>query len=118
MKRKKVLITIIASLLFVCLVLSVSYAFYIIGPSTRKDLPVTVNIPTCAGVGLVNDSKIQLLNDNSAPISDSKALSSDTYRYSFVVTNSCSSISQMTIALVPSASTTMSGETIKYAIYE
>ena len=118
MNKRKVALTIISILIAVCVLLSFSYAIYIISPSNTHNIAVTANIPSCAGITLNNDTKITLTGDRAAPISDSKALSSENYRYSFTVSNGCSSSATMKVALALGSASTMPEGTIKYAIYE
>lgn len=120
MKKRKIILSIIMVMLVICTLLSVSYAFYTINAGDQiAELGTETIIPSCADAPLSGGTIVALKNDNSSPVSDAKALNSgDTYRYSFSITNGCTTNYKIKIALAPSVNSTMPYRAIKYALIE
>ena len=62
-KKHRKYIFIITFLLIITTIISISYAFYTVALSNRKDIAVSANIPSCAGVMLTSNTKITLTGD-------------------------------------------------------
>ena len=116
--NKKYLI-IITLLLVMCTGISISYAFFKVASSNNKaNSTVTVNgAALCMSLQLSSDN-ITISNEYAVPISDSKALSTDTYKTSVTITNNCSTSQSFNLLLVPNSSNTMSIKALKYALTE
>jgi len=115
---RKSLIAVISILLVICMIVSISYAFFVVLPGDRYELSTTVDIPSCASVTLSNTTSLNLSGDIAAPISDKKALSSDNYAFEFTVSNACRVASSLKISLAPTIESTMPIRAIKYALVE
>ena len=82
--KKKAAIYIIVMLLVIATGFSVSYAFYTgtLKLDTGTIASTGTILPECASISLSNENTtLNIIGDNIAPISDKKALSSDNYKY-------------------------------------
>ena len=66
----------------------------------------------------LSSDNITISNEYAVPISDSKALSSNTYKTSFTITNNCNTSQAFNLLLVPNSSNTMPIKALKYALVE
>ena len=116
--NKKILL-IITFLLIMCTGISISYAFFKVASSNNNaNTNVTINgAALCMSLQL-NSNNITLSNEYAVPISDSKALSSDTYKTSVTITNNCNTSQSFNLLLVPNSSNTMPIKALKYALVE
>ena len=119
MNSNKKILTIILILLVMCTGISISYAFFKVASSNNKaNSTVTINgAALCMSLQLSSDN-ITISNEYAVPISDSKALSTDTYKTSVTITNNCSTSQSFNLLLVPSSSNTMPIKALKYALAE
>ena len=117
-KNKKYLI-IITLLLVMCTGISISYAFFKVASSNNNaNSTVTINgAALCMSLQLSSDN-ITISNEYAVPISDSKALSTDTYKTSVTITNNCTTSQSFNLLLVPNNSNTMPIKALKYALVE
>ena len=113
--RKKMLYLIIG-LLGLCTIISVSYAYYTISPSSAQNISTVSSFTHC--LSLTTSSTVNVTGDYAIPISDAKALSSDNYRIAFTIQNSCSSALEVKVAFAPGLTNTLPMAALKYAIYE
>lgn len=118
MNKRRVFLTVITILIVFCLIISISYAIYIIAPTNRYNINSNAIIPDCVGIQLLNNSEVRLSADLSAPVSDNKALNKDNYRFQFTLKNNCDSMANLKVALAPTINSTFQTSAIKYAIYE
>lgn len=118
MKTRKVMLIIIFVLLVLCTLISVSYAFYIVLPNKTQNVTTNTTLPSCASITLSGTSTVSLTGDHAAPVSDLKVLSSTNYEYTFIVKNNCASQAAIVVALVPTNSSTLQIQAVKYAIKE
>ena len=116
--NKKILL-IITFLLIMCTGISISYAFFKVASSNNNaNTNVTINgAALCMSLQL-NSNNITLSNEYAVPISDSKALSSDTYKTSVTIKNNCNTSQSFNLLLVPNSSNTMPIKALKYALVE
>ena len=119
MNSNKKTLTAILILLVMCTGISISYAFFKVASSNNNaNTNVTINgAALCMSLQLSSDN-ITISNEYAVPISDSKALSSDTYKTSVTITNNCSTSQSFNLLLVPSSSNTMLIKSLKYALVE
>ena len=119
MNSNKKTLTAILILLVMCTGISISYAFFKVASSNNNaNTNVTINgAALCMSLQL-NSNNITLSNEYAVPISDSKALSSDTYKTSVTITNNCNTSQSFNLLLVPNSSNTMPIKTLKYALVE
>ena len=119
MNTNKKILLIITFLLIMCTGISISYAFFKVASSNNNaNTNVTINgAALCMSLQL-NSNNITLSNEYAVPISDSKALSSDTYKTSVTITNNCNTSQSFNLLLVPNSSNTMPIKTLKYALVE
>ena len=119
MNSNKKTLTAILLLLVMCTGISISYAFFKVASSNNNaNSTVTINgAALCMSLQLSSDN-ITISNEYAVPISDSKALSSDTYKTSVTITNNCSTSQSFNLLLVPSSSNTMLIKSLKYALVE
>ena len=102
-----------------CTGISISYAFFKVASSNNNaNTNVTINgAALCMSLQLSSDN-ITISNEYAVPISDSKALSSDTYKTSVTITNNCNTSQSFNLLLVPNSSNTMPIKALKYALVE
>ena len=119
MNSNKKFLTIITILLVLCTCISVSYAFFRVASSNNNaNSNVTINgANLCMSLQLSSDN-ITISNEYAVPISDSKALSTDTYKTSVTITNNCNTSQSFNLLLVPNSSNTMPIKALKYALVE
>ena len=119
MNSNKKTLTAILILLVMCTGISISYAFFKVASSNNNaNTNVTINgAALCMSLKL-NSNNITLSNEYAVPISDSKALSSDTYKTSVTITNNCNTSQSFNLLLVPNSSNTMPIKALKYALVE
>ena len=119
MNSNKKTLTAILILLVMCTGISISYAFFKVASSNNNaNTNVTINgAALCMSLQLSSDN-ITISNEYAVPISDSKALSSDTYKTSVTITNNCNTSQSFNLLLVPNSSNTMPIKTLKYALVE
>jgi len=117
-KKKKIILSAIAVSLMLCMIISASYAYYLVNEGGTHNITAAVEIPNCASVSLTGGTTLNLTGDLSAPISDVKALGSENYRYEFTVANGCQQTANIKIAIAPNEDNTMPIGTIKYALIE
>ena len=119
MNSNKKILTAILILLIMCTGISISYAFFKVASSNNNaNTNVTINgAALCMSLQL-SSSNITISNEYAVPISDSKALSSDTYKTSVTITNNCNSSQSFNLLLVPNSSNTMPIKALKYALVE
>ena len=119
MNSNKKTLTAILILLVMCTGISISYAFFKVASSNNNaNTNVTINgAALCMSLQL-NSNNITLSNEYAVPISDSKALSSDTYKTSVTITNNCNTSQSFNLLLVPNSSNTMPIKALKYALVE
>ena len=117
-KNKKYLI-IITLLLVMCTGISISYAFFKVASSNNKaNSTVTINgAALCMSLQL-SSSNVTLSNEYAVPVSDAKALSTDTYKTSVTIKNNCTTSQSFNLLLVPNSSNTMPIKALKYALAE
>ena len=116
--NKKTLIAILI-LLVMCTGISISYAFFKVASSNNNaNTNVTINgAALCMSLQLSSDN-ITISNEYAVPISDKKALSSNTYKTSVTITNNCNTSQSFNLLLVPNSSNTMPIKALKYALVE
>ena len=116
MNSNKKTLTAIIILLVMCTGISISYAFFKVASSNNNaNTNVTINgAALCMSLQL-SSNNVTLSNEYAVPISDSKALSSDTYKTSVTITNNCSTSQSFNLLLVPNSSNTMPIKALKYA---
>lgn len=119
MNSNKKTLTAILILLVMCTGISISYAFFKVASSNNNaNSTVTINgAALCMSLQLSSDN-ITISNEYAVPISDSKALSSNTYKTSVTITNNCNTSQSFNLLLVPSSSNTMPIKALKYALVE
>ena len=119
MNSNKKTLTAIIILLVMCTGISISYAFFKVASSNNNaNTNVTINgAALCMSLQLSSDN-ITISNEYAVPISDSKALSSDTYKTSVTITNNCNTSQSFNLLLVPNSSNTMPIKALKYALVE
>ena len=119
MNSNKKILTVILILLTMCTGISISYAFFKVASSNNKaNSTVTINgAALCMSLQLSSDN-ITISNEYAVPISDSKALSSDTYKTSVTITNNCNTSQSFNLLLVPNSSNTMPIKALKYVLVE
>ena len=119
MNTNKKILLIITFLLIMCTGISISYAFFKVASSNNNaNTNVTINgAALCMSLQLSSDN-ITISNEYAVPISDSKALSSDTYKTSVTITNNCNTSQSFNLLLVPNSSNTMPIKALKYALVE
>ena len=119
MNSNKKTLTAILILLVMCTGISISYAFFKVASSNNNaNTNVTINgAALCMSLQLSSDN-ITISNEYAVPISDSKALSSDTYKTSVTITNNCNTSQSFNLLLVPNSSNTMPIRALKYALVE
>ena len=119
MNSNKKTLTVILILLVMCTGISISYAFFKVASSNNNaNTNVTINgAALCMSLQLSSDN-ITISNEYAVPISDSKALSSDTYKTSVTITNNCNTSQSFNLLLVPNSSNTMPIKALKYALVE
>ena len=119
MNSNKKTLTAILILLVMCTGISISYAFFKVASSNNNaNTNVTINgAALCMSLQLSSDN-ITISNEYAVPISDSKALSSNTYKTSFTITNNCNTSQAFNLLLVPNGSNTMPIKALKYALVE
>ena len=119
MNSNKKTLTAILILLVMCTGISISYAFFKVASSNNNaNTNVTINgAALCMSLQL-NSNNITISNEYAVPISDSKALSSDTYKTSVTITNNCNTSQSFNLLLVPNSSNTMPIKALKYALVE
>ena len=119
MNSNKKMLTVILILLVMCTGISISYAFFKVASSNNNaNTNVTINgAALCMSLQLSSDN-ITISNEYAVPISDSKALSSDTYKTSVTIKNNCTTSQSFNLLLVPSSSNTMPIKALKYALVE
>ena len=119
MNSNKKTLTAILILLVMCTGISISYAFFKVASSNNNaNTNVTINgAALCMSLQLSLDN-ITISNEYAVPISDSKALSSDTYKTSVTITNNCNTSQSFNLLLVPNSSNTMPIKALKYALVE
>ena len=119
MNSNKKTLTAILILLVMCTGISISYAFFKVASSNNNaNTNVTINgTALCMSLQLSSDN-ITISNEYAVPISDKKALSSDTYKTSVTITNNCNTSQSFNLLLVPNSSNTMPIKALKYALVE
>ena len=119
MNSNKKTLTTILILLVMCTGISISYAFFKVASSNNNaNTNVTINgAALCMSLQLSSDN-ITISNEYAVPISDSKALSSDTYKTSVTITNNCNTSQSFNLLLVPGSLNTMPIKALKYALVE
>ena len=119
MNSNKKTLTAILILLVMCTGISISYAFFKVASSNNNaNTNVTINgAALCMSLQLSSDN-ITISNEYAVPISDSKALSSDTYKTSVTITNNCNTSQSFNLLLVPNSFNTMPIKALKYALVE
>ena len=119
MNNNQKALTIIILLLIMCTGISISYAFFKVSSSNNKaNTSVTVNgANLCMSLQLTSNN-ITIANEYAVPISDSKALSSNTYKTSVTIKNNCSTSQSFGLLLVPSSVNTMPIKALKYTLVE
>ena len=119
MNSNKKTLTAILILLVMCTGISISYAFFKVASSNNNaNTNVTINgAALCMSLQLSSDN-ITISNEYAVPISDSKALSSDTYKTSVTITNNCNTSQSFNLLLVPNSSNTMPIKALKYDLVE
>ena len=119
MNSNKKTLTTILILLVMCTGISISYAFFKVASSNNNaNTNVTINgAALCMSLQLSSDN-ITISNEYAVPISDSKALSSNTYKTSVTITNNCNTSQSFNLLLVPNSSNTMPIKALKYALVE
>ena len=119
MNSNKKTLTAILILLVMCTGISISYAFFKVASSNNNaNTNVTINgAALCMSLQLSSDN-ITISNEYAVPISDKKALSSDTYKTSVTITNNCNTSQSFNLLLVPNGSNTMPIKALKYALVE
>ena len=119
MNSNKKTLTAILILLVMCTGISISYAFFkVVSSNNKANSTVTINgAALCMSLQLSSDN-ITISNEYAVPISDKKALSSDTYKTSVTITNNCSTSQSFNLLLVPNGSNTMPIKALKYALVE
>ena len=119
MNSNKKTLTAILILLVMCTGISISYAFFKVASSNNNaNTNVTINgAALCMSLQLSSDN-ITISNEYAVPISDSKALSSNTYKTSVTITNNCNTSQSFNLLLVPNSSSTMPIKALKYALVE
>ena len=119
MNSNKKTLTAILILLVMCTGISISYAFFKVASSNNNaNTNVTINgAALCMSLQLSSDN-ITISNEYAVPISDKKALSSNTYKTSVTITNNCNTSQSFNLLLVPSSSNTMPIKALKYALVE
>ena len=119
MNSNKKTLTAILILLVMCTGISISYAFFKVASSNNNaNSTVTINgAALCMSLQLSSDN-ITISNEYAVPISDSKALSSNTYKTSVTITNNCNTSQSFNLLLVPNSSNTMPIKALKYALVE
>ena len=85
-----------------CTGISISYAFFKVASSNNNaNSTVTINgAALCMPLQLSSDN-ITISNEYALPISDSKALSSDTYKTSVTIINNCNTSQSFNLLFVP-----------------
>ena len=119
MNSNKKTLTAILILLVMCTGISISYAFFKVASSNNNaNTNVTINgAALCMSLQLSSDN-ITISNEYAVPISDKKALSSNTYKTSVTITNNCNTSQSFNLLLVPNSSNTMPIKALKYALVE
>ena len=119
MNSNKKTLTAILILLVMCTGISISYAFFKVASSNNNaNTNVTINgAALCMSLQL-NSNNITISNEYAVPISDKKALSSNTYKTSVTITNNCNTSQSFNLLLVPNSSNTMPIKALKYALVE
>ena len=119
MNNNKKSLTVILILLVMCTGISISYAFFKVASSNNNaNSNVTINgTALCMSLQLSSDN-ITISNEYAVPISDSKALSTDTYKTSVTIENNCSTSQSFNLLLVPSSTNTMPIKALKYTLVE
>ncbi len=119
MNSNKKTLTAILILLVMCTGISISYAFFKVASSNNNaNTNVTINgAALCMSLQLSSDN-ITISNEYAVPISDKKALSSNTYKTSVTITNNCNTSQSFNLLLVPNGSNTMPIKALKYALVE
>ena len=119
MNTNKKILLIITFLLIMCTGISISYAFFKVASSNNNaNTNVTINgAALCMSLQL-NSNNITISNEYAVPISDKKALSSNTYKTSVTITNNCNTSQSFNLLLVPNSSNTMPIKALKYALVE
>ena len=119
MNSNKKTLTAILILLVMCTGISISYAFFKVASSNNNaNTNVTINgTALCMSLQLSSDN-ITISNEYAVPISDKKALSSNTYKTSVTITNNCNTSQSFNLLLVPNSSNTMPIKALKYALVE
>ena len=119
MNTNKKILLIITFLLIMCTGISISYAFFKVASSNNNaNTNVTINgAALCMSLQLSSDN-ITISNEYAVPISDKKALSSNTYKTSVTITNNCNTSQSFNLLLVPNSSNTMPIKALKYALVE
>ena len=102
MNSNKKTLTAILILLVMCTGISISYAFFKVAScNNNANTNVTINgAALCMSLQLSSDNNT-ISNEYAVPISDSKALSSDTYKTSVTITNNCNTSQSFNLLLVP-----------------
>lgn len=122
MKMRKILLTSIVVLLAVCMVLSISYAYYMITPGKQTSVSSSATIPKCASISVLETTTILLEGDYAIPIQEDRLFSSSQieqnhYKYGFTITNGCGNTNaSVTLAFAPTENNTMPLEAIKYLL--
>ena len=119
MNSNKKTLTAILILLVMCTGISISYTFFKVASSNNNaNTNVTINgAALCMSLQLSSDN-ITISNEYAVPISDKKALSSNTYKTSVTITNNCNTSQSFNLLLVPNSSNTMPIKALKYALVE
>ena len=114
MNRNKKILTAILVLLVICTGISISYAFFKVASSNNgANTNVTINgAALCMSLQQTSEN-VTLSNEYAVPISDSKALSTDTYKTSVTIENNCSTSQSFNLLLVPNSSNTMPIKALK-----
>ena len=114
MNRNKKILTAILVLLVMCTGISISYAFFKVASSNNgANTNVTINgAALCMSLQQTSEN-VTLSNEYAVPISDSKALSTDTYKTSVTIENNCSTSQSFNLLLVPNSSNTMPIKALK-----
>ena len=119
MNTNKKILLIITFLLIMCTGISISYAFFKVASSNNNaNTNVTINGANLCMSLQLSSNNITISNEYAVPISDSKALSSDTYKTSVTITNNCNTSQSFNLLLVPNSSNTMPIKALKYALVE
>ena len=119
MNTNKKMLLIITFLLIMCTGISISYAFFKVASSNNNaNTNVTINGANLCMSLQLSSSNVTLSNEYAVPVSDAKALSSDTYKTSVTITNNCNTSQSFNLLLVPNSSNTMPIKALKYALVE